>query len=64
MWRVLVHRWSLCKIKLKKACVFEELYINSLTVLAGQKVAILCYVSCGLLGRRIPALFEPTPNET
>ena len=64
MWRVLVHRWSLYKIKLKKACVFEELYINSLTVPAGQTVAILCYVSCGPLGRRTPALFEPTPDET
>ena len=48
----------------KKACVFEELYINSLAVPAGQTVAILCYVSCGPLGRRTPALFEPTPDET
>ena len=64
MWRVLVHRWSLCKIKLKKACVFEELYINSLTVPAGQTVAVLCCASCGPLGRRTPALFEPTPDET
>ena len=59
-----MHRWSLCKIKLKKACVFEDLYINSLTVPARQTVAVLCCVSCCPLERRTPALFEPTPDET
>ena len=50
---VIVHWWSLCKVKLKKACVFEEWYIiiNSLTVPAGQKVGVQCYVSCGPLER-------------
>ena len=47
-----MHWWSLCKVKLKKACVFEEWYINSLTVPAGQKVGVPCYVSCGPLERR------------
>ena len=56
--------WSLCKVKLKKACVFEEWCINSLTVPRRQTVAVLCCVSCGSLEKRIPALFEPTPDET
>ena len=38
--------------QMKKACVFEEWYINSLTVPAGQKVGVSCYVSCGPLERR------------
>ena len=38
--------------QMKKACVFEEWYINSLTVPAGQKVGVPCYVSCGPLERR------------
>ena len=63
MWRVLVKWWSLCKVKLKKTFVFEEWYINSLTVPAGQTVAVLCCVSCGPLERRTPALLEPTPDE-
>ena len=55
--------WSLCRVKLKKTCVFEEWYINSLTVPAGQTVAVLCCVSCGPLERRTPALLEPTADE-
>ena len=38
--------------QMKKACVFEKWYINSLTVPAGQKVGVPCYVSCGPLERR------------
>ena len=38
--------------QMKKACVFEEWYINSLTVPAGQKVGVPCYVGCGPLERR------------
>ena len=55
--------WSLCKVKLKKACVFEGWYINSVTVPTRQTVAVLCCVSCGPLQRRTPALFEPAPDE-
>ena len=38
--------------QMKKACVFEKWYINSLTVPAGQKVGVSCYVSGGPLERR------------
>ena len=47
-----MHWWSLCKVKLKKACVFEEWYVNSLTVPARQKLGVPCCVSCGPLERR------------
>ena len=56
--------WSFCKVKLKKACVFEEWYINSLTVPEGQTLAVLCGISCGPLDKSITALFEPTLDET